>query len=84
MCVCANVNTPMSHVVHGTTQHISDLDSRSTPQVFYTYFYNHAHRTRLEKLFQLGLSRSFNGHFYPLPNPDGGFASETAARRFRK
>ena len=31
--------------------YISDLDLRSTPGVFHTCFYNHAHRTRLEKLF---------------------------------
>jgi hypothetical protein len=30
--------------------HISGLDLESTPQLFYTYFYNHAHRLRLEKL----------------------------------
>ena len=30
--------------------YISDLDSFSTPGVFCTYFYNHAHRLRLEKL----------------------------------
>jgi hypothetical protein len=30
--------------------HVSDLDPISTPQIFYTYFYNHAHRLRLEKL----------------------------------
>jgi len=29
--------------------YISDLDRRSTPQVLYTYSYNHAHRTRLKK-----------------------------------
>jgi hypothetical protein len=29
---------------------ISGVHSRSTPGVFYTYFYNHAHRLRLEKL----------------------------------
>jgi hypothetical protein len=28
---------------------------------FYTCFYNHAHRLRLEKLLNLELSRSFNG-----------------------
>ena len=32
------------------TVHISGLDQVSTPQLFYTYFYNHAHRLRLEKL----------------------------------
>jgi hypothetical protein len=43
--------------------YISHLDSSSTPGVFYTYFYNHAHRLRLEKLLCLGLSRSPNGVF---------------------
>jgi hypothetical protein len=30
--------------------HISDRNSSSTPGVFYKYFYNHAHRLRLEQL----------------------------------
>ena len=30
--------------------YVSGLDSGWTPGVFYTYFYNHAHRLRLEKL----------------------------------
>ena len=30
--------------------HISHPNSSWTPGVFYTYFYNHAHRLRLEKL----------------------------------
>jgi hypothetical protein len=52
--------------------------------VFYTYFYNHAHRLRLEKLFYLELSRSTNGFVKVLLDPGGGFTSETAARRFQK
>ena len=32
----------------------------------------------------LELSRSFNGNFKPLPDPDGGFTSETAVQRFLK
>ena len=55
-----------------------------TPGVFYTYFYNHARRLRLEKLLCLGLSRSSNGFFKPLLDPGGGFTSETAARWFQK
>ena len=51
--------------------------------VFYTYFYNPAHRLRLEKLLYLELSRSSNGFFKPLLDPGGGFTSETAARRFQ-
>jgi hypothetical protein len=41
--------------------YISHGDSSSTPGVFYTHFYNHAHRLRLEKLLYLELSRSPNG-----------------------
>jgi hypothetical protein len=46
-------------------QDASDLDRVSTPQLFYTYFYNHAHRLRLEKLLLLYLepSRRPNGFF---------------------
>jgi hypothetical protein len=55
-----------------------------SPGVFYAYFYNHAHRLRLEKLLYLELSRSPNGFFEPLLDPGGGFTSETAARRFQK
>jgi hypothetical protein len=56
--------------------------SRGTPRVFYTFFYNHAHRLRLEKLLYLGLSRSPNGFLKPLLDPGGGFTSETAVRRY--
>ena len=42
---------------------ISHPHSSWTPGVFYTYFYNHAHRLRLEKLLYLELSRSPNGFF---------------------
>ena len=52
--------------------------------VFYTYFHNHAHRIRLEKLLYLELSRSPNGFFKALLDPGGGFTSETAVRRFQK
>jgi hypothetical protein len=40
---------------------ISHPDSSPTPGVFYTYFYNHARRLRLEKVLYLELSRSPNG-----------------------
>jgi hypothetical protein len=67
----------------------SGLGSFSTPQLFYTCFYNHARRLRLEKLLYIGLSRSANGFFKPLLDPGdgsllilkpphGGFRSETA------
>ena len=42
--------------------------------VLHTCPYNHAHRHRLEKLLYVELS----GCFKPLPDPGGGFASETA------
>jgi hypothetical protein len=69
--------------------YISGFDQVWPPQLFYTYtyFYNHAHahRLRLEKLLHLELSssRSSNGFFKPLLDPDGGFTSETAERRFQ-
>ena len=64
---------------------ISDLDSFRTPGVFYTHFYNHAHRLRLEKLLYVELSRSSSGHFKfkLLLDPGGSFTSEAAARRFQ-
>ena len=40
--------------------YISHLHSSSTPRVFYTYFYNHAHRLRLEKLLCLGPTTAKN------------------------
>ena len=49
-----------------------------------TYFYNHAHRLRLEKLLYLELSRSSNKFLKALLDPGGGFTSETTARRFPK
>jgi hypothetical protein len=54
--------------------------------VFYKYFYNHAHRLRLEKLLYLRveLSRSPSGYFKQLLDPGGSFTSETAARLFQK
>jgi hypothetical protein len=63
---------------------VSHLHSSWTPGVFYTYFYNHAHRLRLEKLLYLELSRSPNGFFKALLDPGGGFISETATRRSQK
>jgi hypothetical protein len=62
---------------------ISHRHSSWTPGVFYTYFYNRAHRLRLEKLLYLELSRSPNGNFKVLLDPGGGLTSETAARRFQ-
>jgi hypothetical protein len=64
--------------------YFSGVHSSSTPGVFYKYFYNHAHRLRLEKLLYIELSRNSNGYFKPLLDPGGGFTSETAARRFQK
>ena len=48
------------------------------PGVFYTYFYNHVHRLRLEKRLCIEHSRSSNGYFKPLLDPGGGFRIETA------
>jgi hypothetical protein len=60
------------------------VNSNWTPGAFYTCFYNHAHRLRLEKLLYIELSRCSNGYFKPLLDPGGGFTSETAARQFQK
>jgi hypothetical protein len=60
---------------------ISPVLSRGTPGVFYTYFYNHTRRLRLEKLLYLELSRSPGGYFRPLLDPGGGFRSETAVTK---
>jgi hypothetical protein len=69
--------------------HVSPPDSSWTPGVFYTYFYNHARRLRLEKLLCLKLSRSPNGFFkvpyFWIQDPGGGFRSKTAVTKpFRK
>ena len=47
------------------------------PGAFYTYFYNHAHRLRLEKPLFLELPRSSGGYFKPPLGPGGGFTSGT-------
>jgi hypothetical protein len=47
-----------------TYRYISPLVLTWTPGVFYTYFYDHAHRLRLEKLLCLELPRSPNGFFF--------------------
>jgi hypothetical protein len=62
---------------------INISDQVSTPQLYYTYFCNHVHRLRLEKILYLEHSRSSNGFFKPLLDPDGGFTSETAERWFQ-
>jgi hypothetical protein len=61
----------------------SPLLSSWTPGVFYTCFYNHARRLRLEKLLYIELSRSSDGLLKPLLELGGGFASETTACGFR-
>ena len=38
------------NILGGRSVYISDIYSSYTPGVFYTHFYNHAHRLRLEKL----------------------------------
>jgi hypothetical protein len=80
VCLCMYV---FSTYCSSSYSYISDLDSFSTPQLFNTHFYTHAHRLRLEKLLYLGPSRSSNGFFKPLRDPVGDFASETAERRFQ-
>ena len=56
--------TSKPHVANiRTLLYISHPHSSWTPGVFYTYFYNHAHRLRLEKLLYLEPSRSSNGFF---------------------
>ena len=56
----------MIHVTHVAVINFSPRLSSCTPGVFYTYFYSHAHRLRLEKLLYIELSRSFSGYFRPL------------------
>ena len=56
-----NVVTVAGPIGPQVVANISALDQVSTPQLFYTRFYNHAHRLRLDKLLYLGLSRSSNG-----------------------
>ena len=67
-----------------SASYVSGLKQAWAPQLFYSCFYNHAHRLRLEKLLYLELSRGSNGFLKPLLDPDDGFASETAERRFKK
>ena len=64
-CTSCNTPVPVCWALRPlySTPHISGVNSSWPFGVFRTYFYNHAHRTRLEKLFQLELFRSFNGHF---------------------
>jgi hypothetical protein len=83
---CGHACTHVWACMHTRTHtHVSGPDEVSTPQLFYTHFYNHAHRLRLEKLSHVELSRSSNGFFKPLLDPGNGFGSETAvARAFRK
>jgi hypothetical protein len=63
-----------SRRVGSCTLHFSPFVSSWTPGVFYTYFYNHAHRLRLEKL--LYISR-----VSLLKWPHGGFRIETAVTK---
>jgi hypothetical protein len=76
--------------------HVSEIGLFSTPQLFYTYFYDHARRLRLKKLLYIEIPRNPNGfinHFWIqipvavsiLNPPQGGFRIETAVtRRFQK
>jgi hypothetical protein len=72
----------VKHPGRSTRMRVTDISgilSSSAPGVFFTYFYNHVHRLRLEKLLYVELSRSSNGYFKPRLDPGGGFASETDA-----
>ena len=71
--IIVTTTAPFIRTIHNT----SPLVLSSDPGVFYTYFYNHAHRLGLEKLLYLELSRSSNGYFKPRLDPGGGFRSET-------
>jgi hypothetical protein len=48
-----NARAPNTNTSAYVRTYISDLDPFRTPGVFYTYFYNHARRFRLEKLLYL-------------------------------
>jgi hypothetical protein len=55
--------------VLGTVPYFSGVYSSYPPGVFYKYFYNHAHRLRLEKLLLyiqsfLGVPTDFLNHFW--------------------
>ena len=64
-------------------RYVSGVDWVWAPRLFYTYFLNHVHRLRLEKQLYLEPSRSSNGIFKPLLDPEekrplhGRFGSET-------
>jgi hypothetical protein len=65
--------------------YISDLDGFAPPSYFtHIPITTPTHRLRLEKLLYIELSRSSNGFLKPLLDPDDGFTSETAERRFQK
>jgi hypothetical protein len=85
MCALTAVYTQTQHATQFTLymvmcprvqRHFSDLDGVCTPQLFYTYFYNHAHRLRLEKRLCIELSRISNGFLKPLLDPDATAVSE--------
>jgi hypothetical protein len=65
----------------------SGLEQFSTPQVLYTYFYNHTHRLRFEKTIIQHLeffaveAPTANGHHKPLLDP-GGETAVTLHSRF--
>jgi hypothetical protein len=58
MCICMYM-----YMYVYVYMYVSPPNSSGPPGVFYTYFYNHARRLRLEKLLYIGLSRSPNGFF---------------------
>jgi hypothetical protein len=62
MCICVCMDACKSCVnecMEGRVfRCVSDIDQVCTPQLFCTYFYNHAHRLRLEKRIFLTASES--------------------------
>ena len=62
--VAVSLLEPTDTCSSGYNGYISPPVSSGTPEVFYTCFYKHAHRLRLEKTF------------LPLLDPGGGFRSQ--------
>ena len=81
LCSCSAGTCILIQDERAPVLYFSHRDSSPTPGAFYTYFYNHACRLRLEKLLYLELSRSYSGYFKVLLGPGGGFRSETAVMK---
>jgi hypothetical protein len=61
----------------------SGSEHTSTPQLFYTHFYNHARRLRFKKLLCIELCRCPSGHLKPLLDPGGRFVVVSEAKRLQ-